>query len=399
MNPASGGTSAGEEGLQGSPACLRKATEGPQDSRNIPVEGRLGGLDMRKLIQVRSGKAGLPPGTLVHIGERKSEKVKITLFDYDEQHFHEREDVTFDECLLFKDQPTVTWINVSGLHQVDVLEKLGECYGLHPLVMEDILNTDQRPKMEDYGEYIYIVVKMIFTSDQAREIVTEQISLILGPNFVFSFQEMEGDVFNPIRERIRSGKGRLRKMKADYLAYSLLDAIVDNYFVVLEKIGERIASLEEELTTDSTPLTLREIHDLKREMIFLRKSVWPVREVISSLERGESSLIQESTGIYLRDVYDHTVQVIDTVESFRDMLSGMLDIYLSTISNRMNAVMKALTIIATIFMPLTFIAGLYGMNFKNMPELEWPWGYPSILSIMVAIGVSMLVYFKRKKWL
>jgi magnesium transporter len=347
----------------------------------------------------RSNKAGLPPGALVHIGEKKSEKTKITLLDYDELHFQEEELKTFAECLLLKDKPTVTWINVDGIHQVEVLEKLGDFYGLHPLVLEDILNTDQRPKMEDHGDYIYIVLKMLSNKNQSQEIVTEQISLILGPNFVFSFQEREGDVFNPIRERIRGGRGRIRKMGADYLAYSLLDAIVDNYFVVLEKLGERIAFLEEELMTDFPPRTLREIHNLKREMIFLRKSVWPLREVISGLERRESPLIKETTGIYLRDVYDHTVEVMETIESFRDMLSAMLDIYLSSISNRMNAVMKALTIIATIFMPLTFLAGVYGMNFKNMPELEWPWGYPFVLSIMGGIGVSMLIYFKRKKWL
>jgi magnesium transporter len=210
---------------------------------------------------------------------------------------------------------------------------------------------------------------------------------------------MEGDVFDPIRERIRNGKGRLRKMGADYLAYALLDSIVDNYFIIMEKLGERIEFLEEELVTRPTAETLRVIHQLKREMIFLRKAVWPLREVVSGLERGESSLMKESTRIYLRDVYDHTIQVIDAIETFRDMVSGMLDIYLSSISNRMNAVMKVLTIIATIFMPLTFIAGIYGMNFKYMPELEWQWGYPAIWLVVLCIGISMLIYFKKKKWL
>ena len=354
---------------------------------------------MRKPIKKRSKKAGLPPGTLVHIGEKKAKELKITLIDYDETHFQEREIKKIEECFIFKDQPTVTWINVDGLHQVEILEKLGECYGFHPLMLEDILNTDQRPKMEDYGDYLYIVLKMLDQSDKDNGIVTEQISLILGSNFVISFQEMEGDVFDPIRERIRNGKGRLRKLGADYLAYTLLDSIVDNYFIIMEKLGERIEFLEEELVTRPTAETLRVIHQLKREMIFLRKAVWPLREVVSGLERGESSLMKESTRIYLRDVYDHTIQVIDAIETFRDMVSGMLDIYLSSISNRMNAVMKVLTIIATIFMPLTFIAGIYGMNFKYMPELEWQWGYPAIWLVVLFIGISMLIYFKKKKWL
>jgi magnesium transporter len=235
--------------------------------------------------------------------------------------------------------------------------------------------------------------------DNSNEIVTEQISLILGPNFVISFQEKKGTVFNPIRERIRNDKGRIRKMGSDYLAYSLLDLIVDNYFIIMEKLGEKIEFLEEEVVTHPTPETLQTIHHLKREMIFLRKGVWPLREVVSGLERGESSLIKESTRIYLRDVYDHTIQTIDTIETYRDMVSGMLDIYLSSISNRLNAVMKVLTIIATIFMPLTFLAGIYGMNFKYMPELEWRWGYLMFWLIMIGIGAFMLIYFKKKRWL
>ena len=354
---------------------------------------------MPKLTKKRSKKAGLPPGTLVHIGEKKAEGLKITVFDYDEVHFQEKEIKTIEECFLFKDKPTVTWINVDGLHQVEILEKLGECYGFHPLMLEDILNTDQRPKMEDYGDYIYIVLKMLSQSNKNNGIMTEQISLILGPNFVISFQEMEGDIFDPIRERIRNGKGRIRKMGADYLAYALLDSIIDNYFIIMEKLGEKIEFLEEELVTRPTAQTLKTIHQLKREMIFLRRAVWPLREVVSGLERGESSLMKEPTRIYLRDVYDHTIQVIDTIETFRDMISGMLDIYLSSISNRMNAVMKVLTIIATIFMPLTFIAGIYGMNFKYMPELDWRWGYPAVWLVVVFIGISMLIYFKKKRWL
>lgn len=354
---------------------------------------------MSRLMQKRSLKGGLPPGTPVHVGEKKTEITKITILDYDETQFQELEVQIVDECLPFRDSPTVTWINVDGIHQVDILERFGECFGLHPLVVEDIVNTEQRPKVEDYGEYIYVVLKMLQYDATGREIITEQASLVLGERYVISFQEREGDVFDPIRERITSNKGRIRKMGADYLAYAIIDSIVDNYFVVLERLGEEVEFLEEELVTNPTPVTLQTIHELKREMLFLRKSVWPLREVIGALERGGSRLIQESTGVYWRDVYDHSIQVIDAVETLRDMLSGILDIYLSSMSNRMNEVMKVLTIIATIFIPLTLIVGIYGMNFRYMPELEWHWGYFMVWLVMLTVGISMVVYFRRRKWL
>ncbi|UCD13661.1 MAG: magnesium/cobalt transporter CorA [Thermoplasmatales archaeon] len=354
---------------------------------------------MARFIKKRSQMIGLPPGSLVHIGEKKTAKIKISVIDYDEQQFQEEEAKKVEDCFSFKDKPTVTWINIDGVHQLDVIEKIGKQFGLHPLVLEDIMNTGQRPKMEDFENYIFIVLKMLYFDEKAKEIKAEQVSLILGSNFVLSFQESEGDVFNSVRERIRGSKGRIRRMGADYLAYALLDAIVDNYFIILERIGEKVEEMEEELVTNPTPETLQTIHNLKREMIFLRKSVWPLREVISGVQRGESSLIQESTGIYLRDVYDHTIQVIDTIETFRDMVSGMLDIYLSSVSNKMNEVMKVLTIFAAIFIPLTFVAGVYGMNFQYMPELGWQWGYFTILLIMLLVGISLLFYFRRKKWL
>jgi magnesium transporter len=352
-----------------------------------------------KLIKTRSKKSGLPPGTLVHIGERKTESVRITYIDYDEQHFEEKQVSNIEECFPFKATPTVTWINIDGIHEVEIIEKLGGQFELHPLILEDILNTGQRPKLEDFDKYMFIVLKMLSYNDEKQTVEPEQVSLVLGPNFVISFQERVGDVFEQIRDRIRNTKGRIRKMGSDYLCYTLIDAIVDNYFVILEKLGEKIESMEEKLVVDPTERTLQQIHSLKREMIFLRKSVWPLRELISGLQRSESSIMKESTGIYLRDVYDHTIQIIDTVESFRDMVSGMLDIYLSSISNKMNAVMKVLTIIATLFIPLTFVAGIYGMNFQNMPELKWRWGYPAILLVMSVVAIIMLVYFRRKKWL
>jgi magnesium transporter len=335
----------------------------------------------------------------MHIGEKKVEDVKITIMDYDAAQFQETEARTIEECFPFKETPTVTWINIEGLHRIDVIEKLGTHFGFHPLVLEDIVNTDQRPKIEDFVTYLFLVLKRLSYDTGAHEVVSEQISLVLGSNFLLSFQEAPGDDFEPIRERIRSSKGRVRQMGVDYLAYTLIDAIIDNYFLLLEQIGDRIEAVEDVLVANPRPETLQTLHTLKREMIVLRKSIWPLREVINRLERWETPLIQKATTIYLRDVYDHTIQVIDAVETYRDMLSGMLDIYLSSVSNRMNEVMKVLTIISTIFIPLTFIAGIYGMNF-NMPELQWPWIYPyAFYVVLLAIGVLMITYFRRKKWL
>jgi len=354
---------------------------------------------MAKLTKKRTKKAGLPSGTLVYTGEKRDEQVRIHVIDFDEANFQEVELASVDACIPYKDKPTVTWINVDGVHNVPLLEKLGDCFGLHRLVMEDILNTDQRPKTEDYGNYLYMVLKML-SAGKNGEIVTEQISLVLGANFVLSFQEgVEGDVFPLIRERLRSGKGRVRKMGADYLAYSLLDAVVDNYFVILEKFGDKIESIETELIGNPTQETVQRIYRLKREMIFLHNAVWPLREVVSSVGKRESPLIKESTAPYLRDLYDHVVHIIDSVDIYREMLSSMLDMYLSSVSNRLNEVMKVLTAISLIFMPLTFIVGVYGMNFKYMPELEWRYGYFFTLLAMLGIGVAMFLYFKRKKWL
>ena len=350
-------------------------------------------------IRKRSRKAGLPPGTLVHIGEKKTEKTRIRLIDYNEDHLEEKDLESIEECFPYKDTPTVTWINVDGIHEVDVVDKIGKHFDLHPLVQEDILNTDHRPKLEDYENYLFLILKMLTYDDTEKELKMEQVSLIIGRTFVLSFQESEGDVFDAVRERLRKAKGRIRKMGPDYLAYALADAIVDHYFLVLEKIGEEIESLEDELITEPDAKTVEAIHNLKRELIFLRKSVWPLREAIVGLEKGDSELIQDKTAVYLRDVYDHTIQVIDTIETFRDMVSGMLDVYLSSLSNKMNQVMKVLTIIATLFIPMTFIAGIYGMNFKFMPELEWHWGYLFSWAIMILIGLSMVVYFKKKKWI
>lgn len=346
-----------------------------------------------------SETVGLPPGTPVHVGKRKAERVRITVIDYDEARVEEKEVKSVEECFPFRDKPSVTWINVDGLHDLEVMEKIGTHFGLHPLVLEGIVNTEQRPKMEDFTNCIFVVLKMLYIEEENDEVAVEQVSLILGSNFVISFQEREGDVFEHIRERIRTAKGRIRKTGSDYLAYCLVDAIVDNYFLVLEKLSDKVELLEDELLPNPKPETLPAIQRLKRSLISLRRSVWPLREVVNSVERGDSALIKKATRLYLRDVYDHTIQVIDTIEALRDTVAGILDIYLSSMSNKMNEVMKVLTLVATIFIPLTFIAGIYGMNFKYMPELEWRFGYAVVWIVIGVVVVSMLFHFKKKKWL
>ncbi|TFG57761.1 MAG: magnesium/cobalt transporter CorA [Candidatus Aminicenantes bacterium] len=347
----------------------------------------------------RSEKAGLSPGTLMHVGEKKTEKTRITVIDYDAARFIEKEVAAVEDCFPFKDTATVTWINVDGVHDASIIEKLGARFDIHPLVLEDIMTTTQRPKTEDLGSAVFVVLRMIECDDKGLGLTTDQLSLILGPNFVISFQETPGDCLDPVRERIRNGKGRIRKLGPDYLAYALIDAVVDNYFFVLEKQGEKIDGLEEGLIAEPRREILHEIHLLKREMIELRKAVWPLREVVSRLDRLESPLIKKTTGVFLRDVYDHSVQVIDTVESFREILTSMVETYLSSVSNRMNEVMKVLTIIATIFIPITFLVGVYGMNFKFMPEIGWRWGYAFVWVVIIGSVLTMLAFFRRKKWL
>jgi magnesium transporter len=327
------------------------------------------------------------------------EPVKITVIDYNETGFEQKEVVSVEECFAFRDKPTVTWINVDGIQEAQVIEKLANCFGLHPLILEDICDVEQRPKFEDLGSYIYIVIKMLSYDEEDSEVKIEQMSLILGNNFVISFQETVGDVFGPIRERIKNSKGRHRKMGADYLAYSLIDATVDNYFNILDEFGQRIEFLEEEIISRPDQQVLKEVYNLKREIIFLRKSIWPLRELVRSLERSESSLIRDTTRIYLRDVYDHVIQVSDSMEVFREMLTGMIEMYLSSLSNKLNEVMKVLTVIATIFMPLTFITGIFGMNFRYIPGLERSWGFPVSLLIMIITALFMVRHFQKRQWM
>ncbi|MGD8847169.1 MAG: magnesium/cobalt transporter CorA [Desulfobacteraceae bacterium] len=354
---------------------------------------------MPRFIKKSNKKAGSAPGTLVHVGEQKTENVHISLIDYTSEHIQEQKTDRIEDLLPLRNATTNTWINIDGIHDLDFMKNIGPHFGIHPLTLEDIVNTAHRPKTEEFDTYVYIVLKMLHYDDNIHMVVSEQVSLVLGAHFLLTFQEAPGDVFAPVRDRLHKGKGQLRQRGCDYLAYALIDAIVDHYFYIMEKMGDRLETLEEHLTDHPEVDVIQQIHGLKREVIYLRKQVWPMREVLSRLSKGEFDLVQAQNHIFWGDVYDHIVQLMDTIESYRDVLSGMLDLYLSTISNRMNQVMKVLTIVATIFIPITFIAGVYGMNFKHMPELEWPWGYGAIWGFMIAIVVIMVIYFRKNKWL
>ncbi len=342
----------------------------------------------------RSGKAPLP----VRVEGVSKGPIKITLYDYNEERFEERAIKAAKECLEYKGKPTITWVNVDGVEDHEAIEATCKCFGIHPLTIEDIIHIGQRPKVDDYGSYIYVAVNMIYQYGEQKEVVAEQVSIILGPTWVVSFQEHFGaDVFDPVRDRLRKGKGLLRKKKADFLAYSLIDAIVDNYFLILEDVGNKLELLDEELVTNPTEETMRTIHNLMRDLIFLQKTLWPLRGVVEHLSKGTARFDQE-TGLYLKDLNDHTVQVLDTIDTFMALLSSMMDTYVSSLSHKMTDVLKVLTVIATLFTPPTFIASVYGMNFEHMPELQSPFAYAAVWGLMIAMIGGMFYYFKRKKW-
>ncbi|WP_319521944.1 magnesium/cobalt transporter CorA [uncultured Desulfosarcina sp.] len=344
-------------------------------------------------------KVGSSPGTLVHVGERKLDKVRLSVMRYTAASLIERPIDEIEEGLDLVEKGAATWINVDGTHDVALMENIGRRQGIHPLTLEDVLNTTLRPKSEVFDDYMFVVLKMLHYNTDEESIASEQISLILGENILISFQEAPGDVFDPVRDRIRKGKGRIRGYGCDYLAYALIDAIVDHYFVILDHVGRRLEQMEESIDDHPDASLLDEIHAVRRELIYLRKQVWPLRDIISLLLKEESPFFSDATRLFIRDVYDHTIQTIDTIESFRDILSGLQDLYLSIISNRMNEVMKVLTVIATIFIPVTFIAGIYGMNFTHMPELDWRWGYPLFWVVVVALVGGMIFFFRKKRWL
>lgn len=350
-------------------------------------------------LKMRAKKIGLPPGTLVHLRDKINvERIRITVIDYTPLEIVEKKDPSLDECRVSLNDPSITWIHICGVHDAKTIESLGKHFNLHPLMLEDIATVGQRAKLDNYKDNLFIVMRMLKYNAKLERTEDEQVSLILGSNYLISFCETYNDVFNSVRERLKNPESRIRQRGADYLCYGLIDCIVDHYFSILEKVDEKMIVLEDDLIKRPNPKILKEIQTAKREIIVLRKSVWPTREMISNLRRLESPLLQDSTKLYIQDVYDHTIQAIDTIESFRDVTSGMLDIYLSNISLRMNEIMKVLTIVATIFVPLTFIASVYGMNFEFMPELHWKLGYPMVLTLMATVFLSMIYYFRRKGW-
>lgn len=353
---------------------------------------------MIRTVGARAQKAGLSPGSVVHTGARRVERATVDQIVYHEEGAEERQDVRLEDAHAAAQTEGVTWINVTGLHDTDLIERIGELFGLHPLTLEDIASVGQRPKVEAYDDYLYVVLRMLSLDDDGA-LENEQISLVLGRGFVLTFQERPGDVLEPVRTRIRQGKGRIRKLGADYLAYALIDILVDSYFTVLEHYSDRVVELEETIFAAPTPAEMSTLIRLKQELLFLRKAVWPVRELLAGLQREESELLSPAVAAFLRDAYDHAVQAIDAVETLRDLLSGLQDAYLSSLSFRMNEVMKVLTVMASLFIPLTFLVGVYGMNFDWMPELHWRWSYPLLWLLMLTTSVLMLLYFRRKRWI
>lgn len=350
-----------------------------------------------RIFQRFSEKTGLPPGTVVHLGEKQVSPPELRVVQYSEHVFEEKKETAVEDLPNLPDVDITTWVDLNGVHEPEIIEQLGRKYDIHALVLEDIANTGHRPKYDDTDVWIFLVLKTLTYDEENDEVIPKHLCVLFTTGTVFTFQESGPDAFTGVKDRLRTGKGKIRKKGADYLTYALVDSTVDNYFVILEKIGERIEQLEDDILTNPTSDIMSKIHTLRREMTVIRKSIWPLREVIGRLEKDESFLIHDDTKKYFRDVYDHIIQSVDIVETFRDMLAGLHDIYLSCISNRMNEIMKILTVIATIFIPLTFIAGLYGMNFTYMPELQWRWGYFAVLAIMLLIGIGMGMYFKRNK--
>jgi len=345
-----------------------------------------------------SSKVGLPPGSIIHVGEQKIERVKITLTEYDEKNVETCEINSVEEIDPYTDTPQVTWVDVSGLHDTELIKQIGEKFSIHPLVLEDILNTETRPKIEMTDKYIFIAMKMLTYNAAENEIVTEQVSFILGDTFVFSFLEKSDNIFNPIKDRITNNYGRVRKQPSDYLFYALMDVVVDQYFLLLEQIEHNIESLDDEVITNADRSQIEKIYNLKNKLLLTRRSLWPLRELFTRLMREESKLINKKIVPYLRDLLDHTIQITETIELQREITNGLMETHLSMMSFKMNEVMKVLTVIATIFIPLTFIVGVYGMNFKNMPEIEWPWAYFALWGVMITVVLFMLFYFRRKKW-
>ncbi len=350
-------------------------------------------------VQKRRKTVGAAPGTLIYTGQQSEAGTRVRLFDFNEGHCDDLPVQRVHDIEQYKARPSITWIDVDGLQDTKLIEQIGHIFGLHALVLEDVLNVEQRPKVEDNGDYFYVVARMLTYQEATHELTFEQVSFVLGGNYLITFQDKPGDVFEPVRIRLRHAHGRIRKMGADYLMYALLDAIVDNYFVVLDRLAERAGELDDLVTARAQERLLADIHRLKREMIFVRKAVWPLREVILALQRSESPLMREETAIYLRDLLDHVIQAIEGIDTTREVLREMHDVYLSNVSNRTNAVMKVLALFSSIFMPLTFVTGIFGMNFKYFPELEWKHGFAGVMVTLAVIAAAMLMFFRKRRWI
>lgn len=346
-----------------------------------------------------SDTIGHRPGALIHVGERRVEQVTMNLIEYDEKNIHEIPNASIKECLESKNKSNVSWINVVGVHDAEIIKTFGDDFDIHALHQSNIMNTELRPYIEVFDNYVLLMLKMPHYDDKTGKLDLEQISIILAQGHVLTFQEHSADFFDQIRNRLRNNSGSIRKLQSDYLTYAIIDAIIDSYFLVIEKVGDMTEDIEEELMTNPDPETMQTIQTLKRRMISLRKSIWPAREIIDYLGRDSTSLISDDTRTYLRDVYNHVIQVTDSIEGLRDVIGGMLDTYLSSVSNRMNEVMKTLTVIAAIFIPITFIAGIYGTNFSYVPELQWEGSYFVMLIGMALISGIMIAWFRKKKWL
>lgn len=347
----------------------------------------------------RNKKKGLPPGSLVFVGDQKTEKATLDLFFYNEEKVEQKQDLPLSQIIEeLKNITTTCWLNVNGLHDTNILKEIGTAFDINKLALEDILNTEQRPKLDAYDNFVVSIVKMFHFDTITKSVRMEQVSVIFTKNFVITFQEKPGDVFDDLRDRIINKKGVIRSKGADYLFYALLDTLTDHYFFTLEQIGESLESIEDIILTSPSQNTLNQLHFFKKEITQIRRAIYPLREVVSKIERNDNNFIAESNIWYYRDLHDHTIQIIETIETYRDSASGLVDLYMSSVGNRMNNIMKVLTIISTIFIPLTFIAGIYGMNFSHMPELQWHYGYYAVWGIMLLTTIIMIIFFRKKNW-
>jgi magnesium transporter len=375
---------------------MKKISEIPQNILEVPAN------ILRQFAQNKKkktiSKVGLPPGSIIYVGEKKIDNVKISLTEYDENGVETREIKSVEEIDPYTDTPQVTWVNVCGLHDTELIKQIGEKFNIHPLVLEDILNTETRPKIEITEKYIFIAMKMLTTNDHDHQPVIEQVSFILGNSFIFSFLEKSDNIFIPIKDRIINNSGKVRKQDSDYLFYTLMDIVVDQYYLTLEHIEEKIELLDDEVITNTDQSQIKKVYTLKNKLLLIRRSIWPLREIFSRLIREESNLIDKKVMPYLRDLLDHTIQITETIDLQREIINGLMETHLSLMSYKMNEVMKVLTVIATIFIPLTFIVGVYGMNFDYLPELHWTWAYFAAWGVMIGITTFMIFFFKRKKW-